>query len=191
MGKKLKVGMLVMLAVGMMVSGVYALGTNVAIFKDLVLFDGGISTQAFTLSTRAVPTSFPVPVFRPNTSNTAIAFDIMPNGNSVSEVGNNGYAWFDACDKDLLLGTGTMPVSCARVGIRSDRVEFGSRAFDSGPVRKVSIAIQGTSYIEVSSTGQISFLNLVTAADNAAATTAGVPVDGIYKTSTGELRIRY
>ncbi len=188
--KRFSVGILALVAILGLAINSYGLGTVSTVVKDLLLFDQAASTQAFTLSTRAVPTTFPVPAFRPNTANTALAFDIFPNG-SPAEVGNNGYAWFDACDKDLLLGTGTIAVSCARVGIRSDRVEFGSRSFEGGPVRKLALAVQGTSYLEVGSNGQISLYNLVTAADNAAATASGVPVDGIYKTSTGELRIRY
>lgn len=167
----------------------FSLGSIAATFNDLVLFDQASAPQAFTLSTRAVPTSLPVPSFRPHVVNTPLAFDLMPNG-TPAEFGNNGYTWMDVCDTDLLLGTGTMPVTCGRVGIRSDRVEVGTRTFDGGTAKKLSLSINGTGIIEIAPSGQVTITSLVVAADNTAAAAAGVPVNGLYRTATGELRVR-
>src|SRR5687767_10567040 len=48
-------------------------------------------------------TPLPVPSFRPTTTNTAIALDIMPNG-SPSDFSTNGKAWVDVCDTDAKVG---------------------------------------------------------------------------------------
>lgn len=87
--------------------------------------DAGGSTTRATISTRSasiLPT-LPVPAFRPSTSNTAIALDLIPNG-SPGEFSTNGFTWFDACDADILATSAA--VHCARVGMRTTASQFGT-----------------------------------------------------------------
>lgn len=174
------------LLTGMSIVGGATRGSTVT---ETLILDNGASTQRVSLSTRLVPTTLPVPTFRPTTMHQNMALDIMPNGAPVREFGNNGYAWFDACDTDIL--TRAMAVGCARVGIRGDRAEFGYRSFDGGPEKMVSISQQGVGYINVLSRGQITIVGLVTAADNTAAQSEGVPVNGLYRTADGTVKVRY
>ena len=55
----------------------------------------------------------------------------------------------------------------------------------------VSIAQQGVGYINVLPGGQITMVGLVTAADNTAAQAAGVPVNGLYRTADGTVKVRF
>jgi len=87
----------------------------------------GINTEEWELTSRDVGVLFPVPCFRPIISNKVIAVDIMPNG-TPTENGNNGFAWFDICEKDTY---NTNPAFYSlRCGIRSIGAEFGARHFN-------------------------------------------------------------
>lgn len=173
------------LLTGMSIVGGATRGSTVT---ETLILNNGSSPQGVSLSTRLVPTALPVSAFRPTTEHQNMALDIMPNG-AAKEFGNNGYAWFDACDTDIL--THAIPVGCARVGIRGDRAEFGYRSFDGGPEKMVSISQQGVGYINVLSKGQITIVGLVTAADNTAAQAAGIPVNGLYRTADGTVKVRF
>ncbi len=175
------------LLTGVSIVGGATKGTSTV--TETLILDNGTSTQRVSLSARLVPTALPVPSFRPTTEDQNMALDIMPNGTPAREFGNNGYAWFDACDTDIL--THAMPVGCARVGIRGDRAEFGYRSFDGGPDKMVSISQQGVGYINVLPGGQITMVGLVTAADNTAAQAAGIPVNGLYRTADGTVKVRF
>lgn len=109
--------------------------------------EGGSNQSAFRLRMRQSLTAFPVPNFSPVASNQVLAFDLIPNG-SPSDFGNNGITWMDACDADLNADA-TIPVTCARVGVRSDRVEFGARSFNGGVLRPVTFTIGQTPVLEV------------------------------------------
>lgn len=175
----------------LLLAGIWIVGgaTRGSTVTETLILENGASTQRMSLSTRLVPTALPVPTFRPTTEHQNMALDIIPNGAPAREFGNNGYTWFDACDTDIL--THAMPVGCARVGIRGDRAEFGYRSFDGGPEKMVSISQQGVGYINVLSGGQITMVGLVTAADNTAAQAAGVPVNGLYRTADGTVKVRF
>lgn len=86
------------------------------------------ANSQYELARRDSLNSYPVPLIRPVQTNKVIALDVMPNG-SPSEIAGNGFAWIDVCDADIKTG-GSTPVKCARVGVRSDVVEFGSKNFD-------------------------------------------------------------
>jgi hypothetical protein len=92
----------------------------------------------FSLSPRSAVTEFPVVSIRPTTAATVAALDVMPSGGALPHP-DNGYAWMDACDADILHSNGSVPVTCARVGVKHDRVEFGSRNFDGGIPKDVYI----------------------------------------------------
>lgn len=144
--------------------------------------------QAVSLAVRTALTTFPVPAFRPETANTPVALDVMPNG-APAEFGNNGYAWADICDADIQVGTA--PVTCARIGARSDRIEIGARSFDGGTPKMVALSQGGTGYLIVQPSGQIQLVGLQTFADNAAATAGGIPVNGLYRTAAGAVMVRF
>lgn len=99
----------------------------------------------FELAPRSAITSFPVPSFRPSTPGKVIAVDAFPSAGAVANP-DSGFAWFDACDADLMHANGNVPVTCARMGVKADRVEFGSRHFDGGTPKDIYI-IKGTSVI--------------------------------------------
>lgn len=180
-----------LLAISFIVGGAVASGiAQSSVLTGLSLsLEPTTPAQHMTLSMRTALTGFPVPTFRPSTANTVLALDLMPNG-SPAQFLDNGYTWLDACDTDILSTTG-IPVTCARVGIRSDRVEFGARYFDGGTAKPVHIAQNGTGYIIVEPSGQIELVSLATYADNAAATAGGVPVNGLYRTSAGAVMVRF
>lgn len=94
----------------------------------------------FELAPRTAITAFPVPSFRPTSPGQVIAVDAYPSAGAVANP-DNGYAWFDACDKDLMNAgnSNPVPVTCARMGVQTDRVEFGSRNFDGGAQKDVWI----------------------------------------------------
>lgn len=109
--------------------------------------------RSFTLSTRAFITTFPVPSLRPVSSNSVLAFDLMPNG-TPTENGSNGYSWLDACDTDL--GDVNPGVTCGRIGARSDAIEVGSRTFNGGVVKPLYFTINdGTPKMVISTTGMV------------------------------------
>lgn len=94
--------------------------------------------ERFDLAPRTALTSFPVPAFRPTQPGQVIGIDAFPSAGAVANA-DNGYAWFDACDTDIMDATGSTPVACARMGIKPDRVEFGSRNFDGAPEKDIYI----------------------------------------------------
>lgn len=144
--------------------------------------------QDVTLSTRTAPQT-PVPSFRPIMPNRPIGMDLIPSGPDPVEFGDNGFAWFDACDADILL-VDLEPVACARLGIRGDRIEIGSRAWFGAPNKPVYISQNGYGYLGVLPSGDIVLYGLKVAENDAEAAAATVPVNGMYRTNVGVLRIR-
>lgn len=98
----------------------------------------GFISSRFELTARAHVTEFPVPSVRPTTAGQVVGFDVYPSIGAIPHP-DNGYAWFDACDKDLMTANGDVPVTCARMGVQTNRVEFGSRNFDGGAQKDVWI----------------------------------------------------
>lgn len=94
-------------------------------------------TNHFSFTARsALP--FPVATIRPVAGASVAALDVTPSAGAVPDL-DNGYAWVDACDADILNANGNVPVTCARMGVKADRVEFGSRTFDGGAYKDVYI----------------------------------------------------
>ena len=92
----------------------------------------------YSLVPRKFPT-FPVPTFKPALPDQPLALDLAPSGAGYSP--DNGYTWFDACDKDLVDDDGQVRVRCARMGIKADGVEIGSRAFNGAPEADVYLIV--------------------------------------------------
>lgn len=92
--------------------------------------------ERFALDIRSVITAFPVAVFRPTEPAKVMALDVMPSAGAV-EHPDNGFAWVDACDVDVKDNDNA--VGCARMGVRSNAVEFGSRSFNGAAVKDVYI----------------------------------------------------
>ena len=105
-----------------------------------MLYEGAwtVSTGVMqcNLSQRAAVTAFPVPTFRPLTSNSVLALDLMPNG-SPTESTNNGFAWLDVCDADVY-ASNSPELNSARVGITSYGADFGSRAFNGASLLNIN-----------------------------------------------------
>lgn len=120
------------------------------------LFLQETANRAFSLSTRQTVSTIPVPSFRPTSINSAIAVDIMPNGNP-SEFGNNGIAWIDIINEDALIGEPGM--EGARVGVFADKVEFGSRVFNSGTAIPLTFTVDATEYMRIATDGKIGVKN--------------------------------
>jgi hypothetical protein len=83
-------------------------------------------------------------------------------------------------------------VEAATIGAFTD----GTPGTDDMPGRLVfSTTADGasspTERMRIKSNGTINFSNVATYADNAAATTGGLAVGDVYRTSTGQLMIRY
>jgi hypothetical protein len=161
---------------------------------------GETSERSFGIGTRDVVPNIPVVTTRPTTPNTALAADWMPNGIAV-EFGNNGYTWGDWCDADCFHGQSPTGVTTARVGIRAECVEFGSRSFGR-PLKPVWLTLyNGTMYVELDALNYdtsaptliMTFKYLPTYANNAAAIAGGLQVDQVYKDAAdpGRLRIVY
>ena len=86
------------------------------------------SQHEFTLVPRNVAAlGYPVPVFRPATSDVPLALDIQPNGSGYNS--NNGYCWFDACDGDTTGSPKATDVShavnTARLAAQTDHTSVG------------------------------------------------------------------
>jgi hypothetical protein len=109
---------------------------------------GNAPGNRWVLGTRTALPDMAVPSIRPKSG--AVAFDIMPKAGA-TEVNNEGYAWLDVCDTDCL--DNDPAVGVARVGIKSDRVEFGSKGFEGATGKPVSIIVDGTEVARFTSSG--------------------------------------
>lgn len=90
----------------------------------------GSRNHPFTMGVRPEITGFPVVVFRPNHV-SRIAFDVMPNGSPVEDT-DNGVAWSDICNADLIANHNA-PVSCVRSGAFLSKAVIGQRSFNGAP----------------------------------------------------------
>jgi hypothetical protein len=89
--------------------------------------------------------NLPVASFRPVTADTAMAFDIMPNG-SATMFGSEGIAWLDVCDTDIK--TGNPAVAAARVGITDVAVQIGSKVFNGGTLKPLHLLLGTTAKMQ-------------------------------------------
>jgi hypothetical protein len=114
------------------------------------------SEQPYTLTHRNIGLAFPVPTLRPSTANQVIALDVMPNG-TPTEFGDNGFAWIDVVDKDVISTNPALTV--ARIGNRSSGIEFGSRTFNGATQKPLLLTINGVSKLTVTATGNVDTQN--------------------------------
>lgn len=127
------------------------------------LFDGKVpasnpdAAQQFTLGPRSAVTSLPAASFRPQSADTVMAVDVMPNG-SPSESAD-GFAWIDVCSTDIL--DGTPPTTTARVGISSLYAVFGSRAYGGAttPHIKIEAGAGNPNHVVVDPNGVLQTIN--------------------------------
>lgn len=116
--------------------------------------DGTVSivpsaNRAFNLTARTDVATYPVISLRPKAADKTVSLELMPNGAAVESAGN-GYAWFDVADTDVLSGGA---VSTARVGMRSDAAEFGSRAFLGAACKPMVLSYDGADIARVDANG--------------------------------------
>lgn len=109
------------------------------------------TNRGFTLSTRDVSVSFPVPALRPTTDNSVVAFDIMPKGSPTENP--NGWAWFDVCSADVLT-TNVPLLNTARVAVKSTSAEFGSKALNGAISIPVIFTIDGVTGATLTTAGK-------------------------------------
>ncbi|MGO4763801.1 hypothetical protein AB4120_14790 [Cupriavidus sp. 2KB_3] len=104
---------------------------------------GGVhyAKQPFELRARSAISAIPVPSFRPASPGKVIALDVMPSAGA--KCTDEGCAWVDVCDADVMHAKGDVPVGCARIAAKADRVEFGSRNFDGAAPRDIYIIRDG------------------------------------------------
>jgi hypothetical protein len=109
-----------------------------------------VAGNSFRLIVRPELTQFPAVVLQPEVP-SVVAFDVLPKGSPQENV-PNGFAWQDTCDKDLIADH-QAPVVCARVGVKSDRVEFGVRSFNGANPRPIHIIWQRKTVMVIDETG--------------------------------------
>lgn len=115
--------------------------TQQATFTGLITGNQG-SSRGFSLSTRPVITTFPVPTLIPTGSNLQLAFDLMPNGTvTTGNATPNGYTWMDLCDRNVLADNNTIPLTTLRLGNRSDIIEIGELSFAGGTLKPIGITM--------------------------------------------------
>lgn len=93
----------------------------------------------FDITARGISLGFPVPTIRPTEANKVVALDIMPNG-SPTPPASNMIAWQDVCDTDVFQNND--PVNCARVGVGTTAIQFGSVAFNGATPKPVQFIVR-------------------------------------------------
>ena len=116
------------------------------------LYQNETSARSWWLATRDAITTFPVPSFRPITTDSTIAVDVMPNGTPV-EYWTNWLAWIDVVDTDMLSGNPAW--AYARMWITGTYVEFGSKAHWWAIVKPVRISVGSTTWLWMDNTWKI------------------------------------
>lgn len=142
------------------VAGVKTLSSNLKVLEP----DATASNRGFTIGTRDVAVTFPVPTMRPVSSNQCLAFDLMPNGSPTENA--NGFTWIDVCSADILSNNSTA-TNAARVAITSTAATFSSRLFNGASALPLKLQVQtGASTtvdaLYISTTGKKIGLNLNT-----------------------------
>jgi hypothetical protein len=116
--------------------------------------DATATNREFLITTRDVAIDFPATTIMPSTSNTVMAFDIMPKGAGVVETAN-GFSWIDVCSADIL--NNNNPVTTARVGIKSAGADFGSYSFNGATAIPLLLTINGTTGATLTTAGKFMF----------------------------------
>ena len=84
----------------------------------------------FELTERSDVAGVAVPLVRPSgTGNIPIAFDVMPRGHPTSDFVDNGIAWHDTCNVDVLAYPDD-PVRCIRMAIKAAGAEIRSVGYN-------------------------------------------------------------
>lgn len=97
-----------------------------------------LSAQAWSAGVRSHLTDFPVVSMRPQTANTVMVLDVMPNG-APDDFYTDGKAWIDVVDTDCL--TGNPALCCAHIGINSTAVQFGSQAYNGAALKPMQFVM--------------------------------------------------
>lgn len=100
------------------------------------------------LSQRTAITSEPVPTLRPATSNTPIAFDVMPNG----APGVTAIAWVDICDADCYAST-SAPVNFLHLAANSTALQIASSSLYGGTGKPLTFLYGATEIFRYNATG--------------------------------------
>lgn len=110
----------------------------------------GFSSANYIIHHRPEITKFPAVVVQPK-AQSVIAFDLLPKGKPAEDP-DNGFAWQDICDADLIVDP-EAPVVCARVGTKSDRIEIGVRTFNGASAKPVHIIYGGQTKLIIDESG--------------------------------------
>jgi hypothetical protein len=89
----------------------------------------------------------PVPFYRPTNTNTAIAFDLSPNGAATDFSANTGVVWADLCSIDCT-GAGVVNYETLRIGkfssaTQSGAVHLSAAQGGTGVVRSMILQLNG------------------------------------------------
>jgi hypothetical protein len=134
----------------------------------------GRSRPQCVLSQRTVLTSEPVPTLRPTTSNTPIAFDVMPNG----APGSTSIAWVDISDADCYASTA--PVNFLHLAANSTALQIASSSLYGGTGKPLTFLYGSMEIFRLNSVrlgvgvGGNAFASPFIVSTNAAALPAGV-----------------
>lgn len=155
----------------------------------------GTGNSSFRLLTRANVTTFPAAFAQPTVSDKVMAVDLMPNGNPV-ELTGHGITWLDLCDADLHANS-SAPTTCARIGIREDFVEIGSRSFNGGTIKPIVFTVGNSpnpvTGFKLETTGALSTKASVSATAGLIiphGATPTTPADGSVWTTTSGMFVR-
>lgn len=134
--------------------------------ESITVNNAAVPARGFTFETRTTPNTYPVPFFRPTTTDTTIAFDLFPNG-SPAEVGSDlGVAWMHICNADLKADPNAA-VSCIGMAAGTTAHRFGQYCYNSGtklPIHFINegaiVGIIGTNDEWTFQTGSVAGPNL-------------------------------
>lgn len=108
---------------------------------ELLVQPDGTPTYEFALRGREVAT-LAVPYVTPTVADTAVAFDVFPNGNPADFTANTGVAWVDICNNDV--ETDGPNYECLRLGIfDSGDAHVGFAVGGTGTVRNLRMMLNG------------------------------------------------
>jgi len=113
----------------------------------------GATTRQSIMRNRA-SVAYPVPIVRPVTAASPIAFDVAPSSGMVDA--GSGIAWIDVCDDDPDDYTGTSFQS-VRMRARGTYMEIGTQMFGTGGTTKpLYITINGATAMQILGDGTLS-----------------------------------
>jgi hypothetical protein len=109
-------------------------------------------TNSFQLSARGALFNYPVPYFRPTSTNSVIAFDVMPAGSPQDQT--SGTTWGDWCNTDLSSNLNGA-ISTARIAVHSNYAEIGTYSYNGAPNIPFQISAYGVSEMQFKSASLI------------------------------------